>query len=168
MAIDINEEKKSLSIGNFLTLKKNGVVQYRYQNFYISETIYLTDTEWYFFLPFGFSGITINSDGADVSASLLLPNNTISRNWADEAIKEQWVGTVKVLLLNPDKTGDISTDYGQLSEYTGQINSGSWGQTNVALNMSTVLDSVGSDFPRRRLTQTLVGDLPVSNSVRLQ
>ena len=168
MAIDIDREEKSLSIGNFLTLEKRGRVTHRYQNFYLHQTIYLNSSDWYAFLPFGFSGITINTDGAGVSASLILPNNTISRNWADQAVKEQWIGNVKVLLLNPDKTGNISDDYGQLSEYTGQIASGSWDDTRVSLNMNTILDSVGSDFPQRRLTQEFVGDIPVSNNVRLQ
>ncbi len=170
MAIDINEEKQSLSIGHFLSLTSEGETQYRYQNFYIGETIYLNNnTEWYFFLPFGFSGITVNMDGAGTDASLLLPNNAISRNWADQAVKERWIANVKVLLLNPDSTGTIGADnFGQLAEYYGQIASGAWGDTNLSLNINTILDSVGADFPQRRLTQELVGNLPTSSSVRLQ
>ncbi len=45
---------------------------------------------------------------------------------------------------------------------------GQWNEISVTLSVGTILDSVGSDVPQRRLTKSLVGDLPTSSGVRLQ
>jgi hypothetical protein len=115
-------------------------------------------------MPFGFSGITVNRNGDNTEASLVLPNNEISRNWAYEALQERWIGTIQVMLLNPT-TQEVTT---LLHQYTGQIDNGEWNEGSVQLRLNTVLDAVGEDVPRRRLNQQLVGAIPISSNVRLQ
>ena len=166
MAIDINEEKSELALGHFLTLKTSttgGSVVYRYQNFFIGETVEYSSLD-YHFLPFGFSGVTVTSDGSGTNASLLFPSTAISKGWAIEALKDRWLGTVSVMILDPSD----KTQFGKLSEYNGQVSEGSWDDNRLNLVFNTVIDAVAGEIPQRRLSKRLVGDLPVSSNVRLQ
>jgi len=151
-----------LAIGNFITFSDNGIVRQRFQNFFISETITYSGDE-YGFLPFGFSGVTINRTGDNTDASLLLPNNSLSRNWAVEALNNRWLAHVRVMLLDPDDR----TSFSQLHQYYGLVASGSWKEAELTLNLNTVLDAVGAEFPLRRLTQRLIGNIPTTSGVRL-
>ena len=152
-----------LAIGNFVTLSANNIVQYRFQNFFINETVaYQGDS--YGFLPFGFSGVTINRSGDNTEASLYFPNNALSRAWTTEAVKDRWLAHVRVMILDPDD----STSFTLLHQYYGQISGALWQEATVQLPTNTILDAVGSDIPRRKLTQKLVGDIPVTSNLTLQ
>lgn len=152
-----------LAIGNFVTFTDNGVVRQRFQNFFISETV-TYDSNQYGFLPFGFSGVTINKTGDNTDASLLLPNNTLSRNWAVEALNNRWLAHVLVMLLDPDDR----TSFTLMHQYYGLVSSGNWKEAELNLTLNTVLDAVGAEVPQRRLTQKLIGNIPTSSGVRLQ
>lgn len=152
-----------LAVGNFLTLTASGTVQHRFQNFFIGETIAYNGGS-FGFLPFGFSGVTVNRTGDNTEASLLLPNNNLSRAWATETIENRWLAQVQVMLLDPDDR----TSFTQMHQYVAQIAGGKWDETSLQLTLSTVLDAVGSDVPSRTLTQKLIGAIPVTSNVRLQ
>jgi hypothetical protein len=153
-----------LSIGNYLTLKdRGGTVRLRAQNFFIGQNSSY-ENQTYNFMPFGFSGITINRNGDNTDASLVFPNNDISRNWSVEALRDRWLAIVYVMLLDPE-TRAVTT---RMHQYYGQVAGGEWDETMLTLQLNTVLDAVGADFPVRRLNQRLIGALPVSNNVRLQ
>lgn len=152
-----------LAIGNFVTFTDNGVVRQRFQNFFISETITYASNQ-YGFLPFGFSGVTINKTGDNTDASLILPNNTLSRNWAVEALDKRWLAHVLVMLMDPDDR----TSFTQLHQYYGMVSNGSWKEAELSLTLNTVLDAVGAEVPQRRLTQKLIGSIPTTSGVRLQ
>lgn len=152
-----------LAIGNYLTFTAAGSVVYRFQNFHIAQNATF-DGQTYQFVPFGFSGITISRTGDNTDATLVFPNNELSRSWATTALENRWLATVFLLALNPD---DRTTGT-KMHSYTGQVSSGTWDEANLNLTLNTVLDAVGADVPMRRLTQTLVGALPVSSNVRLQ
>lgn len=152
-----------LAVGNFLTFTLNGVTLHRFQNFFIGETITYNGNS-FGFLPFGFSGVTVNRTGDNTEASLALPNNTLSRNWGVEAIDRRWLAQIEVMLLNPDDR----TSFTRLHQYVGQVAGGQWGEVGLQLTLSTVLDAVGTDVPLRRLTQRLIGAIPVTSGVRLQ
>ena len=78
------------------------VAQHRFQNFFIGKEI-VYGGENYMFLPFGFSGVTINRNADGMEANLVFPNQRsgsfeagqtpagrdLTTNWADEAIKQQ-------------------------------------------------------------------------------
>lgn len=152
-----------LAVGNFLTLTSGTDTRHRFQNFFINETTTYSGNA-YGFLPFGFSGVTVNRTGDNTEASLFFPNNGLSRGWAIEAIEYRWLAHVQVMMLDPDDR----TQYSQLHQYFGQVAGGQWDESSLRLTLSTVLDAVGSDVPVRRLTQKLIGAIPVSSGVRLQ
>jgi hypothetical protein len=155
--------ESNYAIGHYLTLvKPNLSVYYRFQNFFINQTV-----EWvngpHTFLPFGFSGVSIDRDGGNVESTLLFPNNQLSREWAARSIEEFWIARVRVVLVDPD---DVSLDKQTLlHNYVGQITAGSWKDAELALTLSSVLDAVGGDVPNRRLSRVLCGHLPVTSNV---
>ena len=154
----------TLAVGNYLTFRNSSLaVLYRFQNFHIGETSVYNGFNWSF-LPFGFSGVSVNRTGDNTSASLVFPNNELSRAWALEAVTDRWLAVVKVMNLDPDDR-TVGTE---MHQYVGQIAGGSWDDATLNLDVNTILDAVGSDVPMRRLTQNLIGNIPVSSNVRLR
>ena len=148
-----------LALGHFLTFQdQSGSVVSRFQNFFIKESL-----NGYSFVPFGFSGVTVNRKGDNVDALLLFPNNPISRNWTTSAISESWIAKIEVRLLDPNDR----TKSELMHSYIGQVSEGGWNDTGVNLTLNTIIDSVQARIPARRLTKSLVGNLPTSSGVRL-
>jgi phage-related protein len=153
-----------LALGNYLDFSTpSGGKVYHFQNFYINKTATYNGNV-YSFLPFGFSGVTVNRAGDNVEATLVFPNNEISRAWGLNAVQDLWIATVLVMILDPDNANNPSL----MHRYVGQVSNGNWDETSLQLRLDTVLDAVGTDVPMRRLTQQLVGAIPVSNNVRLR
>ena len=154
----------TLAVGNYLKLSnKDQTVVYRFQNFHIGQNAEYDGFTWSF-LPFGFSGVSVNRTGDNTSASLVFPNNELSRAWGLEAVTERWLANAFVMNLDPDDrtTGTL------MHQYIGQVAGGAWDESSLNLDVNTILDSVGSDVPLRRLTQNLIGNIPVSSNVRLR
>jgi len=156
------------SLAHYLNIRSpdSGII-YRFQNFYIGEDAYFTnittgEVNTFGFLPFGFSGVTVTKAADNEPATLLFPNNSLTRGWIETAVRDYWVCNVRTVLVNPDD----KTDYRLLSRYFSQIVAASWDSSAVKLELASVLDAVGVDLPRKRLTQQLVGSLPVTSSVR--
>ena len=64
---------KSYAVGNFIRIKPGESVNNAItQNFYLSETKTYESAD-YVFVPFGFSGVTINRTGDGLDASLVFP-----------------------------------------------------------------------------------------------
>ena len=122
-------------------------------------------------MPFGFSGVTVNRTGDGLEATLVFPNNDATRAWAVSAIDDRWHMEVEMLILpdpDPDTGLSTATTSNRVNEYVAQVTSGQWDSVSLNINLSTVLDAVGTDIPRRTLTQKLVGNLPITSAVRLQ
>ena len=158
------------AFGHALRIRPKTSVKYRFQNFFLTQNMRLkgtTDpgTRTYTFIPFGFSGVTVNRTGDGLEASLVFPNNKITRKWAIDAIEEYWIMEVDVLIIDSD---DRAGSHQIVHTYTGQVTSGQWDNVSLNLQLNTILDAVGTDVPRRSLTRELVGNLPITNSVRLQ
>ena len=152
------------AFGHALRIKQGENTEYRFQNFFINQQI-THQSDSYTFVPFGFSGVTVNRTGDGLEATVVFPNNELSRAWGVNAINQNWVMEVDVLIIDDDaKDGPHNI----VHSYTGQVVGGQWDEVSLNLQLSTVLDAVGTDVPRRSLTQRMVGNLPISNSVRLQ
>lgn len=149
------------AFGHYLQIK--GSTTLNFQNYWIGENITYQGVT-YSFLPFGFSGVTVTRSGDNQPATLVFPNNQLSRGWIEIAVTNQWLATCRTLLLDPQDQSQGRL----LSSYTAQIVSGGWNETNVELRMASVLDAVGGDLPRKRLTRQLVGKLPLTASVNLR
>ena len=157
------------AFGHALRITQGRNTQYRFQNFFINQQITHTSSDGvsadYTFVPFGFSGVTVNRTGDGLEATVVFPNNELSRAWGVNAINQNWVMEVDVLIIDDDAKDGPHTI---VHDYTGQVVGGQWDEVSLNLQLSTVLDAVGTDVPRRSLTQDLVGNLPIANNVRLQ
>lgn len=156
------------SLAHYLNVRSpdSGTI-FRFQNFYIGEDAYFTNIDTgvvntFGFLAFGFSGVTVTKAADNEPATLIFPNNSLTRGWIETAVHDYWVCNVRTLLVNPDD----KMDYRLLSRYFSQIVGASWDNQAVKLELASVLDAVGVDLPRKRLTQQLVGSLPVTANVR--
>lgn len=152
------------AFGHVLRINPGSGVLYRYQNFFINENASYAGSS-YGFVPFGFSGVTVNRNGDGLEATVVFPNNDITRSWAVEAIDHYWVMEVDVLII--DETNNNGS-HQSVHTYTGQVTGGQWDNVTVSLQLTSVLDAVGTDVPRRSLTRKLIGNLPISSNVRLQ
>lgn len=146
------------AIGQFLDLKQQNGSIFRWQNFWINETI-----SGYSFVPFGFSGLTTNRQGDNIDATLVFPNNELSRQWALSSIQGKWLAQVQVILFNPEN----KTQQNSLFTYVGQITNGAWDETAINIRLNTLIDAVGGEVPARRLTQKIVGNIPTSANIQL-
>ena len=156
------------AFGHVLRITPKDTTDFRYQNFFIGKVLRHTGQD-YQFLPFGFSGATVNRTGDGLEATLVFPNNKVSRNWGVKAIEERYLMEVEVLIIeDPDPDTGLTAPHTTVHTYTGQVTGGQWDNVSLNLELSSVLDAVGTDVPRRSLTQKLVGNLPISNSVRLR
>ncbi len=157
-----------LAVGNFVKFTSGDATLFRFQNFFIGETI-TNESEPYDFVPFGFSGVTINKTGDGTEASLLLPNSTenvgvLTRSFSQDALAAGWIAYVRVLIVDPDDKTSFTT----LSNYYGQVAAGSWDNATISLTLNSVLDAVGGDVPQRKINQGLVGNLPTTSGVHLR
>ncbi len=158
----------SFAFGHALRIKPKNTVDYFYQNFFIGKNITYGEVE-YQFVPFGFSGVTVNRTGDGLEASLVFPVNKVSLSWGIKAIERTWVMAVDVLIIeDPDPDTGLSATNTIVHTYTGQVLGGQWDNTSLNLELGSVLDAVGTDVPRRALTNRIVGNLPISNNVRLR
>ena len=147
------------AVGHFLDLNlSNGSASYRWQNFWIKENV-----DSYSFIPFGFSGMTTNRQGDNIDATLVFPNNELSRQYALEATQQKWVAKVQVMLFDPED----KTQRTLLSTYVGQVTASGWGETTINVRLNSLLDAVGADIPARRISQSLVGYIPTSSNIQL-
>lgn len=160
----------TLAFGQYLTLRtRDALGGYQFQNYWVNEDapFFNVDTgaETAFgYMPFAFSGSTFTKSGDNQPATLAFPNNELSRGWAATAIQDRWIANVRVVLIDPDN----KANYTLISRYVGQVVSGGWDATTLKLNMASVFDAVGADVPRKKLTQQLVGHLPLTSNVRVQ
>ena len=156
------------AFGHVVRITPKDTVDFRFQNFFIGKQLTHNGDE-YQFAPFGFSGVTVNRAGDGMEASLVFPNNDLTREWAVAAIKSSYLMEVEVLIIeNSDPESGLTATHTTVHTYTGQVTGGQWDNVSLNLELSSVLDAVGTDVPRRSLTQRMVGNLPISNSVRLQ
>ena len=160
----------AIAFGNLVRLKPASTFTFYFQNFFIGKRMRY-EKQNYDFIPFGFSGVTVNRTGDGLDATLIFPNNEVTKKWAVTAIDNRWLAEVEVLILpNPDPVSGLNraTKRNSVNQFIGQVTGGSWDNVSLNVSLSTVLDAVGADVPRRTLTQDNVGRLPVTNSVRLQ
>ena len=153
----------ALAFGHYLTLRSPTTLgDYKFQNYWVGENADFNGVA-FGFLPFAFSGVTITKSGDNQPATIVFPNNELSRPFATIAVQDEYLAEVRTVLIDPDdKDG-----YTLLNEYIGQIVSAKWDSAALTLELASVFDAVGADVPRKRLTRQLVGHLSLTSSVRV-
>ncbi len=166
----------SFAFGHALRIKPKNTINYRFQISLICMQL-TYHGEVYSFVLFSFSGVTVNRTGDGLEATIVFPNEAgekdktgrLARNWAVEALEKSWIMEVDVLIIeDPDSDTGLSATHSVVHTYVGQVTGGQWDNVSINLELSTVLDAVGTDVPRRALTKSNVGNLPISSNVRLR
>lgn len=151
-----------LSIGHLLNFGPRGDLRFWFQNFSIGSDISY-DGNNYGFLPFGFSGSVVSLKGDNIDAALVFPVTALSQSWAEEALENQWVASVDVVLFSSGSTTVSKVLY----SYVGVFSTGGWDSTTLQVSLNTVLDAVGAEIPGRRLHRALVGKIPFTAQVNV-
>ena len=129
----------------------------RYQNGKVGSSV-----SGYSYLSFIYQGAAKSRGGDNLQATLVLANNTLAMNVANELVANYATVTVENWLMNP-------STYSRSRRLTSEVwlvSSFSYDPETVELVLSSSLDAIGTQAPTRVLTRKLVGALPTTGSVQ--
>ena len=131
-----------------------------YQNFSINEQrVY--DGITYSFAPFAVSSGGGARGGERSSASLVAGTDAISVNLFAEAVQNRYMLEIKTVSLDPL----TFTDEALVASEIWRVASYDMDTTRVVLKLTSPLDAVKAQVPRRTLSTALVGALPTSGAL---
>lgn len=141
-------------------LQRSGVPTsptYAYQNFSINQPRTYSGIT-YQFVPFAVSTGAGVKGGDRSEATLGAANNPITVNIFAEAVNSNWLLELKTVALDPDTFADgalIRSETWYISRYEMDTE-------KILLQLTSPLDAVRDQVPRRYLSTKLVGALPSS------
>lgn len=154
-----------LAIGTYIhMLDRAGdpIVGQAWQNFTQGQVrTYLG--EEYTYAGFGFSGGSVDLEAAAVSATVLFSLNQLDLNIFKEASTNRHLMRLRTVWLD----GDSLVETSQYSEDVYQVLGFSHDQLTLSVRLGSPLDAIEAEFPRRRLTTALVGQLPSTGTIPL-
>lgn len=154
-----------LAIGTYIAILDRAgdpIAGQAWQNFTQGQVrTYMGDE--YTYAGFGFSGGSVDLEAAAVSATLLFSLNQLDLNIFKEASNLRHLIRLRTVWLDPDDLVETS----QYSEDVYQILGFSHDQLTLSVRLGSPLDAIEAEFPRRRLTTALVGQLPTTGSIPL-
>ena len=154
----------TLAVGTYIQfLEPDGTDSgFRFQNFFQGETrTYQGDS--YIFGAFGFSGGSLDLQGANIQASLVFSLNELSFNVLSQASEEFWLVRIRTVWLLPDTLEETTTHSEELYAVTGFNHDSS----RISVELGSPLDAVRTNAPRRVLTVSMVGALPSTGQINL-
>ena len=154
----------SIAIGAYIKLLDEGGndTGFNFQNFFQGEDrIYNGDT--YTFGGFGFSGGTLDLEGGNISASLVFALNELSLSVFKQASEEFWLIQIQSVWLDPVTFTEGATFSEELYAITGFEHDSS----RLSVRLSSPLDAVKENAPRRTLSPSMVGELPSTGQINL-
>jgi hypothetical protein len=153
-----------IAIGTYVKLidATNTDTGFNFQNFFQGEErVYNGDT--YIFGGFGFSGGTLDLEGGNISAGLVFAVNDLSLSVFKQAAEQFWLVRIRTVWLDPDTFEEGNTFSEELYAVTGFDHDSS----RLSVRLSSPLDAVQENAPRRTLTADLVGALPSTGQISL-
>ena len=132
------------------------------QNFFQGETRTYGGMQ-YNFASFGYSGNTTDLQAGNINASLVFSMNELVLNMATEAADNRWIVSVQTVWLDPEtllEQANYTTDVFMITGFEHD-------HQRLNMTLSSPLDAISGDAPRRRLTEALVGALPSTGQVQL-
>lgn len=136
---------------------------HRYQNYFVNETK-TRDNNKYGFMPFSTTGSISNLNGDNSLLSITFPNIPVAMRLLEQGNGNRLSRlTLSTVWLNED----LEETTKAYSEYYIGIGS-TVSETTIELRFRSAMDSVGSQFPSRRLTRALVGLLPMNADLYLR
>lgn len=151
-----------VAIGTYIRflLSSGGATPYAFQNFHANETRNYGGVD-YLFAGFGFSGTSVDLEGSNIRAQLVFAVNELSLSLMQQAADERWVVDIRTVWLEPDTLEETSVYTTDVYQVVGYQHDGS----RLGLDLSSPLDAVKAQAPRRTLSQYLVGSLPATGQI---
>ena len=134
----------------------------RFQNFFANETRTYNNLI-YTFGGFGFSGGTLDLEAANISATLLMNLNDLSLSLIQQAADNFWLVDIRTVWLDPETFTETANHGQELYAVTGFEHDSS----RISIRLSSPLDAVQQNVPRRVLTLRMVGALPSTGQINL-
>jgi hypothetical protein len=133
-----------------------------YQNFSVNQSrTYGSVT--YNFAPFAVSSGGGSRGGERSNAALVAGTDAISVNLFAEAVQSRYILEIKTVSLDPLTFADealISTETWRIASYEMDT-------ITITMRLTSPLDAVKAQIPRRTLSTKLVGALPTSGALSL-
>ena len=156
----------SIAIGTYVRFLRNdgtalGNGTRNLQNFHQGDEPRTYDGVEYVYGAFGFSGSTVDADGANVEATLVMQVNELNLNFATEAANNFYLAQVRTVWLDPDTLDETNLRLEEMYTVVGFEHDNS----RLGLRLSNPLDAFSANAPRRRLSQEMVGSLPTTGNI---
>ncbi len=147
----------TVAIGTYVEIG----TEYYFQNFHHAQKRGFNGYA-YDFAGFGYTGTTVDLEGANVDAQLVFANNEISMAIAKTHADLRSIVKVHTVVLSASlgETADFTTDIFMMTGFSNDL-------SRIAFRLSSPLDAITADVPRRRLSAKIVGALPSTGSVNL-
>lgn len=147
----------TVAIGTYVEIG----TEYYFQNFHHGTTRGFNGYA-YSFAGFGYTGTTVDLEGANVDAQLVFVNNPLSMAIAKTHADLRSIIKVHTVVMTPTlgESESFTTDTFMMTGFSNDL-------SRIAFRLSSPLDAVTADVPRRRLSSKIVGALPSSGSVNL-
>lgn len=152
----------SIAIGTYIKfqLPSGASTSYAFQNFHAGETRSYDGTT-YIYAGFGFSGTNVDLKGSNIRAGLVFAVSQLLLNFIQEAADNRWIVQIRAVWLDPETLEETGIFTEEIYQVVGFTHNGS----RLALDLSSPLDAVSGQAPRRVLTQYLVGALPTTGQI---
>ena len=133
------------------------------QNFHAAEAR-TWDGRRYMWADFGFSGSTLDTQGASISAQLIFTHSTLLLDSMQTASDERWLVQVQTVWMEPDTLREMALYSLELFMVLGFEHN----FERVTVRLGSPLDAINQQVPRRVLSRRLVGALPATGSIPLR
>lgn len=147
-----------IAIGTYIKLTPSQC----FQNFHADDSR-LWNGANYLYAGFGYSGSTVDLQAGNVEAQLVFAMNELSLSVVQQVVDQRGIIQIDTVWLDPETFTELSkytTDRFMATGYSHD-------HSRLALRLSSPLDAISGDVPRRRLTTKLVGALPSSGDIAL-
>jgi len=113
------------------------------------------------YLSFIYQGAARNRSGDNMTSSLLLANNELSRNYAQQIVLNKYHVKVETWLMT-----EAFERSKELTEEQWLASSMSYDPESIEIILSSAIDAVGANAPDKVLTRDIVGALPITGSIQ--
>ena len=152
----------SIAIGTYVAFEQRtgSVVINAFQNFHAGQTRTYESVD-YTYAAFGFSGAAVDVQTANTEATLVFAVNQLSLSLFTAAANNFYVARIKTVWLDPTTLNETAQRLEEVYAVTGFEHDNS----RLSLRLSSPLDSVSQNVPRRTLNQRIVGALPSTGNI---
>lgn len=144
-----------------LLTREGAPTGYAFQQFHVGQIRSVGGVD-YQFASFEYSGATIDLGFPNAEAVLAFRADVLGLNLWKQAADDLWIARIRTVWLDPetlDETGVQMLDTYAVTGYVHDL-------STVSLTLGSPLDAIGGDWPRRVLTQAMVGALPPTAEAR--